>query len=120
MRPRTMPAMPWISSYLQLNVRTYVTYHGMPGVYFFRLDVDSRLACLLAKTVYSLPFRKANMKVDKEGDYINMVSTRRKGRFTEGLSCSYAPVSSVFHAQINTFDHWLLERYCLWNIKKGN
>lgn len=120
MRLRSMPALPWINSYLQLNVRTYVTYKGMRGVYFFSLDVDSNLACLLAKMVYSLPFRRANMKMDKQGDYINMVSVRKKGQFPEEISCSYTPVSSVFQAQINTFDYWLLERYCLWNIKKNH
>lgn len=118
MRPRIMPALPCISSYLQLNVRTYVTYKGKPGVYFFNLDVDSKLACLLAGTVYSLPFRKAKMKMDKQGDYINMVSMWTNGVFTEEMSCSYAPVSSVFQAQINTLDYWLLERYCLWNIRE--
>ena len=120
MRLRSMPALPWLSSYLQLNVRTYVTCNGLPGVYFFSLNVDSKFACLMAKTVYSLPFRRANMKMDKQGDYINMVSVRKKGQFPEELSCSYTPVSSVFQAQINTFDHWLLERYCLWNIKNNH
>ena len=120
MRLRSMPALPRLSSFLQLNVRTYVTYNGLPGVYFFSLDVDSKFACLLAKTIYSLPFRRADVKLDRQGDYMNMVYARKKGSFAGEMSCSYAPVSAVFQAQINTFDHWLLERYCLWNIRKND
>lgn len=119
MRPHFMPALPWISSYLQLNVRTYVTYNGCPGVYFLSLDVNSTLACILAKTAYSLPFRKTNMRMDKQDDSIHIVSKWKKESLAEELSCSYTPVSSVFHPKINSLDDWLLERYCLWNLRQG-
>ncbi|MBB6443954.1 YqjF family protein [Bacillus benzoevorans] len=119
MRPRLLPAVPFISSYLQLNVRTYVTYKGRSGVYFFRLTVDSILACFLAKTWYSLPFMMAEIKMDSQGDDIHMVSKRKIGKFEERMSCSYTPEASVFHTQMNTLDHWLFERYCSWNMRQG-
>ena len=33
-----LPALPGLSRFPELNVRTYVTYGGKPGVYFFSLD----------------------------------------------------------------------------------
>ena len=33
--PRWVPALPWVSAFPELNVRTYVTCDGKPGVWFF-------------------------------------------------------------------------------------
>ena len=38
--PRAVPALPWVSHFPELNVRTYVRAQGKPGVYFFSLDAD--------------------------------------------------------------------------------
>jgi hypothetical protein len=40
LRGRVSP--PGTSDFLELNVRTYVTFRGRPGVYFFSLDAASR------------------------------------------------------------------------------
>src|ERR1700756_58505 len=37
-RARARPALPVISHFAEINVRTYVRYDGMPGVFFFSLD----------------------------------------------------------------------------------
>ena len=37
-RHRRLPALPWTSRFPELNVRTYVTLGGRPGVWFFSLD----------------------------------------------------------------------------------
>jgi uncharacterized protein YqjF (DUF2071 family) len=42
--PRFVPALPGVSEFAELNVRTYVTVGGKPGVYFFSLDAESALA----------------------------------------------------------------------------
>ena len=44
LRPRGIPALPWISAFDEINVRTYVTRGGKPGIYFFSLDANSTLA----------------------------------------------------------------------------
>ncbi|WP_281252721.1 DUF2071 domain-containing protein [Halobacillus hunanensis] len=30
-----MPPIPFLKSYLELNVRTYVKHNGLSGIYFF-------------------------------------------------------------------------------------
>ncbi|MGB0760111.1 MAG: DUF2071 domain-containing protein, partial [Rubripirellula sp.] len=42
--PRCCPAVPGLSKFLELNVRTYVTRDNKPGVWFFSLDAESMLA----------------------------------------------------------------------------
>jgi uncharacterized protein YqjF (DUF2071 family) len=36
--PRTVPPLPWLSRFPELNVRTYTTIDGRPGIWFFNLD----------------------------------------------------------------------------------
>src|SRR4051794_22172166 len=40
-RLRVLPPMPGTSAFPELNVRTYVTRDGKPGVWFFSLDAGS-------------------------------------------------------------------------------
>src|SRR5437764_14098290 len=58
-RPRWVPPMPGLSAFPELNVRTYVTIHGIPGVYFFSLDAGNPIAVAAARTVFHLPYFKA-------------------------------------------------------------
>ena len=43
-RPRAWSPLPWVSVFPELNVRTYVTAEGKPGVWFFSLDAANPLA----------------------------------------------------------------------------
>lgn len=61
-RPRGLPALPWISHFLELNLRTYVhTDDGTPGVWFFSLDCNQPAAVHIARTLFHLPYRHARM-----------------------------------------------------------
>jgi uncharacterized protein YqjF (DUF2071 family) len=48
-RLRGTPAVPWLSEFPELNVRTYVVCDGKPGVWFFRLDAGNSLAVAIAR-----------------------------------------------------------------------
>src|SRR5919204_5477516 len=63
LRPRWLPALPWVSAFPELNVRTYVTLGGKPGIYFFSLDAGSPLAVAGARAIYRLPYFRASMTV---------------------------------------------------------
>src|SRR5580765_8013592 len=43
-RPRGMVALPWFSATPEINVRTYVTFGGKRGVYFFSLHAANPAA----------------------------------------------------------------------------
>ena len=47
-RPRFLPVIPRIAAFPEINVRTYVTLDGKPGVWFFSLDATSSLAVRLS------------------------------------------------------------------------
>ena len=43
-RPRFLPEVPWLSDLPELNVRTYVSAEGKPGIWFFSLDAHNPIA----------------------------------------------------------------------------
>jgi len=116
-RGRGTPALPGVSRFAELNVRTYVTLGGKPGVYFFSLDAASRLAVRAARAFYHLPYFFADMKVDSTGEHIVYQSVRR-GRSAE-FRGRYSPVKNVVLRESGTLESWLTERYCLYTVHRG-
>jgi uncharacterized protein YqjF (DUF2071 family) len=114
-RLRGMPAVPGLSAFLELNVRTYVTAGGKPGVWFFSLDAANRLAVAVARAWFQLPYFYAQMRAEKEGAEVNYHSRRmdRRGR-ADRFEASYGPAGESFHAQPGTLEYFLTERYCLY------
>ena len=66
--PRGVPALPWLSAFPEINVRTYVRVGDRPGVYFFSLDAASRVAVRAARALFQLPYFRADMDVHRGGD----------------------------------------------------
>ena len=68
--PRGVPNVPFVSAFPELNVRTYVTVDGKPGVYFFGLDAGCTVAVAAARTLTGLPYFHAEMSVERDGDEV--------------------------------------------------
>ena len=118
-RGKFIPAIPGVSSYLEVNVRTYVKYSGRTGVYFFSLDANHLLAVLGAKAVFGLNYKQANISFE-ERDHFEMISSRAQAAGGNArMELRYIPETQVFFAETGTLEHWLTERYCLWT-KRGS
>ena len=78
-RLRIGPPIPGLSTFPELNVRTYVSHGGKPGIWFFSLDAGSRLAVRAARFVYGLPYFRASMSMGHEGETIYFRRRRRHG-----------------------------------------
>ena len=115
---RGLPALPWGSNFPELNVRTYVTVGGKPGVYFFSLDAGSPLAVTAARALYHLPYFRAEMDVQRdEGDAIRYRSRRtHDGAPSAEFRASYRPIGDAATSSPGSLDHWLTERYCLYAV----
>ena len=113
-RPRGLPALPRLSKFAELNVRTYVSLADKPGVFFFSLDAASRPAVWAARSFYHLPYFYARMKVEAVGSGICYASCR-VGAEAE-LQAHYSPIEPVQLRQGGTLEHWLTERYCLYTL----
>jgi uncharacterized protein YqjF (DUF2071 family) len=116
-RPRFVPPLPGISAFPELNVRTYVTVGGKPGVSFFSLDAGSRFAVWSARAAYRLPYYFAHMEVGKQDGWIHYRSSR--ARVEAELRAQYRAVKPVERRAPGTLEHWLTERYCLYTVPGG-
>jgi uncharacterized protein YqjF (DUF2071 family) len=114
--PRLAPALPFVSAFNELNVRTYVSRGGKPGIYFFSLDADSRVAVRVARSVFRLPYYVASMAVRTSGETVEYDSRRTSGRALANLTISYRPTGPVFEAVPGTLEYFLTERYCLYTF----
>lgn len=120
-QPRGLPSIPYMSEFAELNVRTYVTAEDKPGVYFFSLDAASKMAVEAARLLFYLPYFHARMSVAKEGENVNYVCHRKDKRGAKvSFEGSYRPVSAPFLSITGSFEHWLTERYCLYNWNGKN
>lgn len=117
-RPRGLPPLAGVSSFLELNVRTYVVVDGKPGVYFFSLDAGNALAVAGARLAYRLPYHRAVMSMHRTTDgTFHYLSRRLNGgdRAAE-LIVRYRPVGVPTPAPAGSLDHFLAERYCLYTV----
>ncbi|MBD0330751.1 MAG: DUF2071 domain-containing protein [Thermoleophilia bacterium] len=117
LRVRGLPPVPGVSSFLELNVRTYVTYEDKPGIWFFSLDAGSALAVEGARRTYRLPYFRARMAARREGDWISYRSARAEGEARPFVwEARYRPTGPAAPALAGTREHFLAERYCLYTI----
>lgn len=112
-RPHLLPSVPWLSNFPELNLRTYVTAQGRPGVWFFSLDAHNPVAVRLARATFSLPYFNADMscKVKEETVHYRSVRTH-KGVNPAKFVGQYRPTD---HAEPDDLTHFLTERYCLYS-----
>lgn len=116
-RLRGLPHVRGVTSFPELNVRTYVTVDGKPGIYFLSLDASSLAAVASARRTYRLPYFRARMsarRVDGRMDY-------RSARASHDgpparLRATYEPIGEPFQAADGSIEHFLAERYCLYTL----
>lgn len=115
--PRGVPALPWVSSFPELNVRTYVRVADTPGVYFFSLDAGNPVAVGAARTLAHLPYYTAEMTVDAQDGWISYNSRRTSsGAPAAEFAARYRPVGEPHPPVDGTLEHFLTERYCLFTV----
>jgi uncharacterized protein YqjF (DUF2071 family) len=119
-RPVWAPPIPGISSFHEINVRTYVHRDGQdPGVWFFSLDAASSLAVRIARRFFRLPYHRATMSLVKNGDEGSIVyrSDRRwPPPAPATFRGTYRPEGAVAPAEPGTLEHFLAERYILHTV----
>lgn len=138
LRPAGVPSLPWVSKFPELNVRTYVTYEGKPGVLFFSLDAGNLSAVWGARVFYRLPYWHADMKVSATMGELAQGSGFRKGAQRGKIEIAYrskrihgpkagdgpaefagrySPIGEPTVAKSRSIEAFLAERYCLysWN-----
>jgi hypothetical protein len=111
-RPAFLPPVPWVSWFLELNVRTYVhDEQGLPGVWFCSLDCNQPLAVQIARRFFRLPYFRARMTARRNGRVIDYHCTRHGSREAR---YRWTAVGDTRTAALGSLEFFLLERYVLF------
>ncbi|MEK6336931.1 MAG: DUF2071 domain-containing protein [Acidobacteriota bacterium] len=142
-RASFLPPVPGTSAFHELNVRTYVHFQGVPGVWFFSLDAANSLAVWGARTFYHLPYFNAEMGLTQNGNTIEY-SSRRTDELTYGeffidetadipgvataerlrdhpraeLKSSWTIGEPLPQSSPGSIEFFLTERYCLYSLHR--
>lgn len=117
-RHRCFAPVPGLSAFEELNVRTYVTRNGRPGVWFFSLDAANALAVFGARRTFFLRYFRARMSCNAPVEHqISYQSVRcHRGEPPARFVAQYHATGDAFHAAPGSLEHFLVERYCLYSV----
>jgi uncharacterized protein YqjF (DUF2071 family) len=117
LRLRGMLPVPRLSTFLEINVRTYVSFEDKPGVYFFSLDAGSAIAVEGARRLFKLPYFRATISARRVDSGVEYSSARREGPARPvAFRARYWPVLEPFTAEVGSLEYFLTERYCLYTL----
>jgi len=122
-RPAFLPRLPGPldRSFGELNLRTYVQGpDGTAGVYFFNLDADDVLSVGVARSLFRLPYYRAEMDIHRTDSRVEFRSERtHRNAPACRFDATYGPDGESFVPQDGTFPHFLTERYRFYTVDDG-
>ena len=109
------PPIPWLGSFIEINVRTYVVDAvGRRAVWFLSLDVPRAAVVAVARSVFALPYCWASASHVRDGDRHRYRMARRwpriEGEFAEMEFTVAEPIDD--HA-VSDLEHFLSARWAL-------
>jgi uncharacterized protein len=116
--PPLAPPVPGLDSMHELNVRTYVHHQGVPGVWFFSLDVNSRMAATAARAFFHLPYHHAEIDFDKKRSGFNFKAKRTSEREAM-FKAIWTAGDALPNSMPESREFFLTERYCLYAESDG-
>jgi uncharacterized protein YqjF (DUF2071 family) len=111
------PHIPRLTSFPEVNVRTYTTIGGKPGIFFFSLDTVSKLVVMGARRVYRLPYFRSRISLSEGSGGIEFRASRRSGDGPAAeLDIRYRPTGPARAPAPGSLEYFLAERYCLYTL----
>ncbi len=109
-RPRAMPPVPGTHAYQQLNLRTYVTHEGGPGLYFFGAYLSKALPAIAQSLGAGIRSRRVKLRFERHGANVSL-RVEPSGVSREGLSLDAVVDGEPRYARAGSLEAWLHERY---------
>ncbi|HVV01305.1 MAG TPA: DUF2071 domain-containing protein [Verrucomicrobiae bacterium] len=115
-RPPLLPALPGLSAFNELNVRSYVTYRGVPGIWFFSLDASKLLPAMAARIFFMLPYFKSSIRFS-DGPGLFEFSCRRSGPPDAEFRASWTKGPTLRDPDVHSLAFFLTERYSCFAVQ---
>jgi len=122
-RPRRLPAISFVSNFWETNLRTYVHFRGEnPGVWFFTLEANCRLAAFIASRFWHLNYNYSRLQCEQSENrflYSGQRIERQPLRLSYQVDAHYLGEREATQpAEPGTLEHFLAERYLLYTTNK--
>jgi uncharacterized protein YqjF (DUF2071 family) len=115
-RPPLVPALPGLSSFNELNVRTYVLHQGVPGIWFFSLDASKLLPAVAARIFFMLPYFKAQIRFSESQGRFSF-SMKRTGPPAAEFRAAWSTGVRLRAPDLESLAFFLVERYCCFAVE---
>jgi uncharacterized protein YqjF (DUF2071 family) len=117
LRLLSLPAMPGLESFLELNVRTYVRHRNVPGIWFLSLDASKFIPSVAARLFFSLPHSEAIMSFEKGDSAFRFCSTRL-GAGSAQFDVAWQTGLELYSPDAESLGFFLVERYCCFATRQ--
>lgn len=110
-----LPALPWVTRFAEVNVRTYVRGpDGRRGIWFLSLDAARLGGVLVARRWYRIPYVWAAARLTDTRRIVRYESRRRwPGSFGAALRLAVAPSEPIAPAELTELERFLT---CRWRL----
>lgn len=114
----TGPQVPYLGTFAETNVRTYVKGPDGPGVWFHSLEAERLLPVAMARLLYRLPYFHASMRFERNGDNV-IYNTIRRWPGPRGVGGTTKVRIESRIAEPTELDHFLTARWRLYALTGG-
>ncbi|RKE98667.1 YqjF family protein [Ichthyenterobacterium magnum] len=108
---RSLPKLPHISDFFEINIRVYTVCNRKPSVYFLSMEGSKKSSCKVLKAVSKFPYRYSEMK-RTNFNYDSKNTINNDHFYTEYR------LGDQLHK--DDTDIWLTERYAVFQDHKKN
>ncbi len=115
---RFTPPIPYLGTFPETNVRTYVRGPAGPGVWFHSLDITRLLPVLVARLSYRLPYMWAKMSITEDPNRVTYSMHRRWPRQRAAWSRMTVAVGEAIEAP-EPLEHFLSARWRLYTMLRS-
>jgi uncharacterized protein len=118
-RPAFLAPIPVLSESHEVNVRTYVHLNGVPGIWFFSLDVSNSVAALGARLTFHLPYFHARMSLEWRNRTLRFASKRNLPHSAPaGFEAVWTVGDRLPPSEPSSLRFFLTERYVLYSARR--
>jgi uncharacterized protein YqjF (DUF2071 family) len=118
-RARIVPQRLALRTFGEVNVRTYVTAGGRPGVWFLSLDAASRATVAAGRSLLGLPYYDARVAIACDGNTSAYRLERTDARAAPARFAAHARFADdECSAARGSLEHALVERYWFFSADR--
>jgi uncharacterized protein YqjF (DUF2071 family) len=117
-RPLRVPLPHELQTYSQINVRTYTTVGGKPGIWLLSVDCADRPTVVVSRLVFGVPYRHAEVTVEGREDGGVRARSRRRGDPGVLFEATYHAEGTTAAPEPGSLDDFLTNRLSVYGANR--